>query len=95
MQTNIILRVCDNFTKSVQGELRSASSNSKSFVPTIILQKIIHSCCLYGPQWADGYSKRFGIVYVDFKTQERSLKKSARALSELFGTDENLARRSR
>lgn len=28
-------------------------------------------------EWVDGYSKRFGIVYVDFKTQERILKDSA------------------
>ena len=28
-------------------------------------------------EWAYGYSKRFGLVYVDFDTQERILKKSA------------------
>jgi beta-glucosidase len=28
-------------------------------------------------EWADGYSKRFGIVYVDFKTQRRTPKLSA------------------
>jgi beta-glucosidase len=28
-------------------------------------------------EWADGYDKRFGIVYVDFKTQKRSKKLSA------------------
>lgn len=28
-------------------------------------------------EWACGYSKRFGIVHVDFRTQERSLKDSA------------------
>jgi beta-glucosidase len=28
-------------------------------------------------EWADGYSKRFGIVYVDFKTQQRTPKLSA------------------
>lgn len=27
-------------------------------------------------EWAHGYSKRFGIVYVDFKTQKRTIKKS-------------------
>jgi len=29
-------------------------------------------------EWAYGYSKRFGIVYVDFETQQRTLKDSAR-----------------
>jgi beta-glucosidase len=28
-------------------------------------------------EWADGYSKRFGIVYVDYATQRRTLKDSA------------------
>ena len=28
-------------------------------------------------EWAYGYSKRFGAVYVDFKSQERILKDSA------------------
>ncbi len=28
-------------------------------------------------EWGHGYSKRFGLVYVDFKTQERIMKKSA------------------
>jgi beta-glucosidase len=26
-------------------------------------------------EWAEGYSKRFGIVYVDYETQKRYLKK--------------------
>jgi beta-glucosidase len=28
-------------------------------------------------EWADGYSKRFGIIYVDYSTQQRTLKDSA------------------
>jgi beta-glucosidase len=28
-------------------------------------------------EWADGYSRRFGIVYVDYRTQERICKRSA------------------
>ncbi len=28
-------------------------------------------------EWAEGYSKRFGIVYVDYRTQERIPKRSA------------------
>ena len=28
-------------------------------------------------EWLDGYSKRFGIVYIDYNTQQRILKDSA------------------
>jgi beta-glucosidase len=29
-------------------------------------------------EWASGYAKRFGIVHVDYATQKRTLKDSAR-----------------
>lgn len=35
-------------------------------------------------EWAEGYTKRFGIVYVDFDTQERLLKDSAKALQQFW-----------
>lgn len=34
-------------------------------------------------EWAEGYSKRFGIVYVDYDTQQRILKTSGQALQQL------------
>ena len=34
-------------------------------------------------EWALGYSKRFGIVYVDYATQKRTPKQSALAYSKL------------
>jgi beta-glucosidase len=37
-------------------------------------------------EWAEGYSKRFGIVYVDFDTQERIPKESAKFYSEVIKT---------
>lgn len=37
-------------------------------------------------EWAHGYSKRFGITYVDFATQERVLKDSGRWVADLGAT---------
>lgn len=35
-------------------------------------------------EWAAGYDKRFGLVYVDYRTQERTLKDSAYWYKELI-----------
>lgn len=37
-------------------------------------------------EWALGYSKRFGIVHVDFKTQQRTAKASARLYSRVIAS---------
>ena len=38
-------------------------------------------------EWAHGYSKRFGIVHVDFATQKRTLKDSAHLYSAIIASD--------
>jgi beta-glucosidase len=38
-------------------------------------------------EWADGYSRRFGIVYNDFVTQRRTPKMSARWYSRVIGAN--------
>jgi beta-glucosidase len=35
-------------------------------------------------EWAEGYAQRFGIVHVDFATQERIIKDSGRAFAEMI-----------
>ena len=37
-------------------------------------------------EWSHGFSKRFGIVHVDYETQRRTLKASARFYSEVIRT---------
>ena len=34
-------------------------------------------------EWAEGHTKRFGLVHVDFDTQERTIKESGKAFAEL------------
>jgi beta-glucosidase len=38
-------------------------------------------------EWAHGYSKRFGIVHVDFSTQQRTIKSSGRYFAEVIRTN--------
>ena len=38
-------------------------------------------------EWSLGYSKRFGIVHVNFETQERTFKDSAKLYSEVIATN--------
>jgi beta-glucosidase len=35
-------------------------------------------------EWAYGYEKRFGLVYVDYQTQQRTLKQSAIAYRDFL-----------
>lgn len=38
-------------------------------------------------EWSHGYSKRFGIVHVDFRTQRRTLKASARLYADIIASN--------
>ena len=38
-------------------------------------------------EWAEGYAKRFGIVHVDFETQERTVKDSGRWYAAFLAGD--------
>lgn len=38
-------------------------------------------------EWALGYDRRFGIVYVDYETQERIVKDSAKRYAEIISAN--------
>lgn len=38
-------------------------------------------------EWAEGYGPRFGLIYVDYRTQERTLKDSASAYRQIIETN--------
>ncbi|HNX90563.1 MAG TPA: glycoside hydrolase family 1 protein [Candidatus Omnitrophota bacterium] len=46
----------------------------------------LHWSLLDNFEWAEGFSKRFGMVHVDFKTQKRTVKDSARYMAEIIKT---------
>jgi beta-glucosidase len=37
-------------------------------------------------EWAEGYRPRFGLVYVDFETQQRILKSSGKWFGQFLGS---------
>jgi beta-glucosidase len=50
------------------------------FLPTILQLRHLRSY-----EWADGYAYRFGLQYLDFKTQKRAPKLSAHFYKEVIG----------
>ncbi|MFL6617847.1 MAG: family 1 glycosylhydrolase, partial [Povalibacter sp.] len=38
-------------------------------------------------EWALGYAKRFGLIHVNYETQKRTLKASARLYSEIIASN--------
>ena len=45
-------------------------------------------------EWAEGYDKRFGLVFVDYRTQERIPKASAHWYRDMIGAFDELRRTS-
>ena len=44
-------------------------------------------------EWAHGYSKRFGLIYVDFESQERILKSSAKYYRDVIEANQVIEQR--
>jgi beta-glucosidase len=48
----------------------------------------LHWSLLDNYEWADGYEARFGLLAVDYKTQGRTPRESARRMAEIVATNE-------
>lgn len=59
-----------DFTRRYLRELRRASADG------VDVRGYFHWCAMDNFEWAEGYSKRFGLIHVDFATQKRTIKAS-------------------
>jgi beta-glucosidase len=48
----------------------------------------MHWSLLDNYEWADGYSARFGLIGVDYETQERIVRESARKYANIIARNE-------
>jgi beta-glucosidase len=72
----------------VQRHLRYLKRATEEGIPVIGYQ---YWSIMDNFEWAYGYSRRFGLIYIDYVTQERTLKDSAYFYSEVIKTNgENL-----
>lgn len=73
---------CDTFDKFRCRYLyEHLEAISKSKLP---FERYYHWCFLDNWEWAEGESARFGIVHVNYETQERTIKKSGEFYQELI-----------
>ncbi|MDD5487491.1 MAG: glycoside hydrolase family 1 protein [Candidatus Omnitrophica bacterium] len=59
---------------------------SKALKDKLDLRGYLHWSLLDNFEWSEGYSKRFGLVEVDFSTQERRVRMSAKHLSRIISS---------
>jgi beta-glucosidase len=70
-----------DFTRRYLTELRRAIRDG------IDIRGYFHWSLMDNFEWADGYRQRFGLVHVDYKTQKRTLKDSAKWYGNLIRTN--------
>jgi beta-glucosidase len=68
----------------LRGHLKAAHDAIREGVP---LRGYFAWSLLDNFEWSHGYSKRFGIVHVDYATQQRTVKASGKLYSEIINTN--------
>jgi beta-glucosidase len=66
------------FTQDYLRELRRAAQDG------VDIRGYFHWSLMDNFEWAEGYGPRFGLIHVDFATQKRTLKDSARWYREVI-----------
>ena len=69
-----------SWSRSARFILEHLRAIAESDVP---IERYYHWCFVDNWEWADGEEPRFGIVHLDYGTQERTVKPSGRMLAEL------------
>lgn len=72
------LQYFQGYVAAAEAAVREDGANITSYASWSLLDNF---------EWAEGYESRFGIVYVDYKTQARHPKASARWLASKFAPD--------
>lgn len=67
-----------DFIERYLKELRRAASDG------VDILGYLHWSVMDNFEWADGYDRRFGLIYVDYRTQERTIKDSAFRYKEIM-----------
>ena len=70
--------------RALEGFLKNLGRAIKEGIPVFGYQ---HWSLMDNFEWAEGYEPRFGLIYVDYKTGRRTLKKSAYRYKEIINTN--------
>ena len=70
--------------RALEGFLINLARAMKEGIPVLGYQ---HWSLMDNFEWAEGYGPRFGLIYVDYQTGKRTLKKSAYRYKEIIATN--------
>ncbi|PPR01069.1 hypothetical protein CVT26_016016 [Gymnopilus dilepis] len=84
LQDNDRVHYFQGTTAALMNAIHEDGVDIRSYFPWIIKKSELLPGFLDNFEWADGYSTRFGVTYVDYETQKRYPKESAKFLLQWF-----------